>query len=52
MAELKTEGSGHVDARKKWQEWLDDVATWKAGMTARPGVSAAELIIGDRRARR
>jgi excisionase family DNA binding protein len=52
LVELDTEASGHADARKRWQEWLDDVARWKAGLKATPGVSAADLLIEDRRARR
>jgi excisionase family DNA binding protein len=32
--------------------WLDEVAEWKAGLATKPGASAADLIIEDRRARR
>jgi excisionase family DNA binding protein len=32
--------------------WLDEVAEWKAGLQTKPGASAADLVIEDRRARR
>ena len=33
-------------------DWLEDVARWKAGLQATPGVSAVDLLLEDRRARR
>jgi excisionase family DNA binding protein len=32
--------------------WLDEVDQWKANLPVTPGISAADLVIEDRRARR
>ncbi|MDR2983394.1 MAG: helix-turn-helix domain-containing protein [Nocardiopsaceae bacterium] len=52
IVELDAETSGHADPRKRWRQWLDDVARWKTGLKATTGVTAADLLIEDRRARR
>ncbi len=52
MVELGTGSSGHTGPSASWQAWLDAVAEWKAGLKTTPGVSASDLVIEDRRARR
>jgi excisionase family DNA binding protein len=34
------------------REWLEEVAQWKAALPTKPGVTASDLVIEDRRARR
>jgi hypothetical protein len=52
MVELETGTSGHTGPSGSWRAWLDEVAEWKAGLTTTPGVTASDLVIEDRRARR
>jgi len=52
MVELGTGAYGHTGSSASWQAWLDAVAEWKAGLKTTPGVSASDLVIEDRRARR
>jgi len=34
------------------REWLDEVEQWKATLPTKPGATASDLVIEDRRARR
>ena len=52
MIELDERSGQHAATSVSWKEWLAAVAKWKAGVKATPGVSAADLVIEDRRARR
>ncbi|HEX9035220.1 MAG TPA: helix-turn-helix domain-containing protein [Streptosporangiaceae bacterium] len=53
IVELEPAAAQHGEAAPlSMLEWLDEVARWKAGLVAKPGVSAADLVIEDRHARR
>ncbi len=52
MVEVDTDAAGHAEPHQSMLDWLDDVARWKAGIKTTPGVSAVELLLEDRRARR
>jgi excisionase family DNA binding protein len=52
MVELETGSSGQAVPSASWQAWLDAVAEWKAGLKTTPGISASDLVIEDRHARR
>jgi excisionase family DNA binding protein len=52
MVELETGFSGQAVPSASWQAWLDAVSEWKAGLETTPGISASDLVIEDRRARR
>jgi excisionase family DNA binding protein len=43
---------GRDEGESSLTSWLEDLDRWKAGLSARPGASAAGLVIEDRRARR
>jgi excisionase family DNA binding protein len=50
--EYEPEHRGREAEESGLSSWLDDLDQWKAGLSARPGTSAAGLVIEDRRARR
>ncbi len=54
MVEVDTGAAKHAASNQSMLDWLEEVARWKAGLKVKPtpGVSAADLIIEDRRARR
>jgi len=52
MIELGDGSGQHATKTVSWEEWLAAVGKWKARVKATPGVSAADLVIEDRRARR
>jgi hypothetical protein len=51
---VDTGAAKHEASNQSMLDWLEEVARWKAGLKVRatPGVSAADLIIEDRHARR
>ena len=52
MIDMEEGSARHATPSASWQEWLDAVAEWKSGLTITPRVSAADLVIEDRHARR
>ncbi|HEX5189025.1 MAG TPA: helix-turn-helix domain-containing protein [Streptosporangiaceae bacterium] len=54
MVDVDTGAAKHAAPNQSMLDWLEETAKWKAGLKvkATPGVSAADLIIEDRRARR
>jgi len=52
VVEMQPEPRHQGSVSNSMLEWLDSVAEWKAGLTTKPGASAADLVIEDRRARR
>jgi excisionase family DNA binding protein len=53
MVEIETGGPGHhATPNQGMLAWLDEVAEWKRGLKSAPGVSAVDLLLEDRRARR
>ena len=53
MVEFETDSSGHhATPNQSMIDWLDEVAEWKRGLKSTPGVSAVDLLLEDRRARR
>jgi excisionase family DNA binding protein len=52
MIEMEEGFIRHATPGVSWQEWLDEVAEWKSGLTTTRMASAADLVIEDRRARR
>jgi excisionase family DNA binding protein len=53
MVEVDSGVSGrHATPNQSMLAWLDDVAEWKRGLKPTPGVSAVDLLLEDRRARR
>jgi excisionase family DNA binding protein len=45
-------GSHTAGSRESFRAWLDDLDRWKQGLPAASRVSAADLVIEDRHARR
>jgi hypothetical protein len=52
MIEMEEGFIRHATPGVSWQQWLDEVAEWKSGLTTTRMASAADLVIEDRRARR
>jgi excisionase family DNA binding protein len=53
MVEFETGGpSLHTTPNQSMLAWLDELAEWKRGLTSTPGISAVDLLLEDRRARR
>ena len=53
MVELAAGVPAHgAEPNLELRQWLDEVREWKATMPTKPGASAADLVIEDRRARR
>jgi excisionase family DNA binding protein len=53
MVEFGTGGPGfHATPNRSMLAWLDELAEWKRGLKSTPGISAVDLLLEDRRARR
>jgi excisionase family DNA binding protein len=53
MVEFETGGPGfHATPNQSMLAWLDELAEWKRGLKSTPGISAVDLLLEDRRARR
>jgi hypothetical protein len=53
MVEIDSGSSGHrATPNQSMIDWLAEVAEWKRGLKSTPGVSAVDMLLEDRRARR
>jgi excisionase family DNA binding protein len=53
MVEFEAGGPGfHATPNQSMLAWLDELAEWKRGLKSTPGISAVDLLLEDRRARR